>query len=98
MTKLLRGLSNKLARIDIEGNNQNRNPQSMGQRNPNYFRIPFNPQILNRDRRKEYLPIQPHVIPNDADHIIYFPPYEEFIKPHEGINWLNDDNQIIHIT
>ena len=53
MTKIVRGLSNTLAGLETKVNNQNINPQSIGERNPNQFRNPFNPQILNKERRSE---------------------------------------------
>ena len=40
LTNMLKGLSNKMARFETESNNQ-RNPQSIGQRNPNQFRWPL---------------------------------------------------------
>ena len=45
-----------MARFETKPNNQ-RNPQAIGQRNPNQFRRPFNPWILNRERRNQYPPI-----------------------------------------
>ena len=70
---MLKGLSNKMARFENKSNNQ-RNPKSIGQNNPNQFRCPFNPQLLSRERRNEDPPIQPHVRPNEA--IIDVPPDE----------------------
>ena len=87
-----------MARLETEGNNWNINPQAIGQRSQNQFRRPFNLQILNRERRNEDHPIQPPIRPNDADHVIDFPPDEEFIEPPKWINWMNDDNQVIHLT
>ena len=43
MSKILRGMSNKLTRLKVEGNNANKNPQGSGQRNPNQYKISFNP-------------------------------------------------------
>ena len=42
--------------------------------------------------------MQPFVIPNDVDHVMDFPLDGDFIEPPEGINWMNDDNQVIHLN
>lgn len=52
MTKLIKGLSPKLEKMEIDGKNVNGPIQEGGNRHPNKFRRPFNPQqILQRDRR-----------------------------------------------
>ena len=94
LTNMLKGLSNKMARFETESNNQ-RNPKSIGQNDPNKFRWPFNPQTLNRERRNEDSPIQLPVRPNKA--IIDVAADEEDIELTEGINMLCDDNKMIHI-
>ena len=48
MSNILRVLSNKLTRLEVDGNNGNKNHQGMGHRNPNKYRGNFNPQILNK--------------------------------------------------
>ena len=91
---MLKGLTNKMARFETESNNQ-RNPKSIGQKDPNKFRWPFNPQTLNRERRNEDPPIQPPIRPNEA--IIVVAPDEEDIELTEGMNMLCDDNQMMHL-
>ena len=46
--------------------------------------------------RNEHPPIQPIVRKNET--ITDVLPDQEEIEPSEGINWMNDDNQMIHLT
>ena len=80
--------------FETESNNQ-RNPNFIGLRNSNQFRWPFNPQILNIEKRNEDPPIQPPVRPNEAILDVLWD--EEDIELTEGMNMLCDDNQMIHL-
>ena len=91
---MLKGLSNKMARFETKSNNQ-RNPKYIGQNNPNQFRWPFNPKILNRERRNEDPPIQPLGRPNEA--IIDVVLDKEDIELTEGMDILCDDNKMTHL-
>ena len=52
MTKLIKKISSKLAKMEMEGKKVNKPTQEDGNRNPIQFRRPFNPpQILQRERR-----------------------------------------------
>jgi len=57
---IIRNLSNKIMRLEVEGQTPGRF-QPTTPKNPNTFRRPFNPQILPRDRRPEEQPMQPPV-------------------------------------
>ena len=61
MSIVIKGLSNKLARLEVEGYNPNRAPLGGIQRNPNQYQIPFNPRIMNRERINKDQPIHPPV-------------------------------------
>ena len=50
MSKLIKNMSIKINRLEIENKNQNR-PVQDGDRNPNQFRRPFVPRFLPRERR-----------------------------------------------
>ena len=96
MTQFIKNLSAKISRLEMENGNQNKPIQDNDNKNPNQFRRTFNPQILNRERINEDIPIHALVRPNEA--IIYVPPDEEYIGLLEGMNLLCDDNQMIHLT
>jgi hypothetical protein len=49
MSRLIRNLTNKMSRFDMENGNSNKFPQEGGVRNPNKFRRPFNPQFMRRE-------------------------------------------------
>lgn len=61
--KIKLGLTSKLAKLEMEGKNIACPTREGGNRNPNQYRRPFNPQqILQRDRRNNdqriYPPLQ----------------------------------------
>lgn len=61
MPKIIKGLSSKLDKMEIEGMNANKPIQDGGNRNPNQFRRNFNlQQILQRDMKdNEDTKVQP---------------------------------------
>jgi hypothetical protein len=61
MSRLIRNMTNKMSRFEMENGNANKVPQEGGVRNPNQFRRPFNPQLMRRERRNDEKPIQPPV-------------------------------------
>jgi hypothetical protein len=72
MSRLIRNLTKKMSRFEIENNNANRASQEGGIRNPNpnQFKIPRNPQLMIRERRNEEQPIQPPVKTNNDNNFI----------------------------
>ena len=65
MSIVIKGISNKLTRLKVEGHNSNRAPLGGIQRNPNQYQIPFNPRIMNRERINKNQPIQSSVRENN---------------------------------
>ena len=82
MSKIIKSLSSKLEKMEMEGRNLNRHVREGGNRNQNQYRRLFNqPQILQRERRN-----------NDAQNIK--PPlqnnYVDETKEHENIYFDNE--------
>ena len=70
MTKLIKNLSTKINRLEMENRNQNKHVQVNDNKNPNQFRRPFNPRFFPRDRRnnedqKIQPPLQNNLIHDD---------------------------------
>jgi chromosome segregation ATPase len=88
MSRIIKYLSNKLARMETE----RRRPDN---RNPNQFRRPFNPpQVLQRERRNEDQPIQaPIKNENLVDNLVE----EEFEDIDEEINMMEGDLSDMYI-
>jgi hypothetical protein len=80
MSRLIRNLTNKMSRFEIENNNANKSPQEGGMRNPNQFRRPFNPQLMRRERRNEEQPIQPPVKTNNDNNLVEEVMDEEYVE------------------
>ena len=51
MTKLIKSLSAKISRLEMENKNQNMHVQDNDNKKPNQFRSTFNPRFFPRDRR-----------------------------------------------
>jgi hypothetical protein len=59
MSRLIRNLTNKMSRFKMENGNTKKTSQEGGERNPNHFRIPFNPLLTRREMRYKENPSQP---------------------------------------
>ena len=51
MTKIIKKLSAKISRLEMENKSQNKLVQDNDNKNPNHFRRTFNPRFFPRDRR-----------------------------------------------
>ena len=51
MTKLIKNMSTKLSRLEMENKSQNKPIQDTDNKNPNQFRRTFKPMFFPRDRR-----------------------------------------------
>jgi hypothetical protein len=67
---LIRNLSNKISRYEIENTNANKYPQEGGMRNHNQFRKPFNPQLMRKERRNGEQPSQPPERTNNDNNLV----------------------------
>ena len=73
MEKMIKDLTSKLAKLEVDHGTQNIPTQEMPNRNPNQFDHPFNPQYMQRDRREnEYQKIQPPLQNNLVNEIDKF--------------------------
>jgi hypothetical protein len=70
MSKLIRNVTNKMSRFEMENSNANKVPQEGGMRNHNHFRIPFNPQLMRRERKNEEQPIQAPIKTNNENNMV----------------------------
>ena len=97
MYRIIQNLSNKITRLEVEGQTPGRF-QPTTPKNPNTFRRPFNPQILPRDRRPEEQPMQSPVWRNLGKKLE--DAYEEDTQElnQEEMHWLNDNDEGIHLT
>ena len=85
MSKMIKGLTSKLAKLEMEGENVVRPVQEGGNRPPNQYRRPFQPQkILQRERR------------NNDDQRIQPPLQNNFADDMEQIDELEDNE--IHLV
>lgn len=97
MSQIIRNLSNKITRLEVEG-------QTLGifqpatPMKPNMFRRPYSPQILPHDRRPEEQSMQPPVKRNLEN--ILEEAYEEDTQElnQEEMHWLNDNGEDLHLT
>jgi len=100
MSKLIRSLSNKISSMEMEAHTPAKTfPQ--GPRNPNphpnQFRRPYNPHILQRDRRNDDQPIQPPVRRNQKNFLEQVID-EEYLEEQEGILLMEEEVDDIHLT
>ena len=51
MNKIIKNLSAKISRLEMENKNQNKHVQYNDNKNPNQFRRAFNPRFFPRDRK-----------------------------------------------
>lgn len=96
MDRLIRSLSNKITRLEVEAQTPACFPP-LAPRNPNTFRRPFNPHILPRERRTKEQPLQPPIRWNLKN--MMEEAYEEDPRNHQGeMHWLDDKSKEIHLT
>jgi hypothetical protein len=86
MSRLIRNMTNKMSRFEMENGNANKSPQEGGVRNPNQFRRPFNPQLMRRERRNDEQPIHPPCPTNDQNNLVEEETDEGYIDNPEDIH------------
>jgi hypothetical protein len=93
-----RNLSNKLTRLEVEGNNPIKSNQEGGPRNPNQFRRPFNPQLCEgKEGMKTNL--FNHLFRNNNDNnLLDDVGDEEYVDFQEEMHLLQDETSVIHLT
>jgi hypothetical protein len=100
MSRLIRNLTKKMSRFEIEHRNAHISPQEGGIRNPNpnKFRRPPDPKLMRRERRNEQQPLHPPVKTNNDNNFIEEVVDEGYDEYTEEIHLLQDDNDSIHVT
>jgi hypothetical protein len=84
--------------LKLEGIPPNKPPNDEGQRNPNQFRRPFNPQMFRRDRRNEEQPLRPPVKNNNENNVVDDLGGEEGTNFQEELHLIQDSQEAIHLT
>ena len=94
MTWIIKNLSNKISRIDMEGNIPNKT-QPPG--NPIQFRRPNNTHMIYRENINQEQPLCPLVCENNNN--LVEQSYEDvYLEQDEEINLLQDESSIMNVT